>query len=326
MMKAAVISKFGEPAVLKIEQRDIPKLKAGYVLIEVYAAGINRPDIFQRRGNYPAPAGAVQDIPGLEVAGKIAAVGEGVDESRIGDEVMALLGGGGYAEYTVVHIGSCILIPENLSFIEAASLPETVFTVWHNVFQRGKLKNGDRLLVHGGSGGIGTTAIQLGALFGAKVYTTVGSEEKGAFAKALGAFDFVNYHNIAYEKAWSNEKINIILDSIGGDYFAKNFDLLESDGTLVYINAMKGARVEINLLKLMQKRIYLTGSTLRARDENFKAKLAREIERKVIPLLLDGKFKTNVHAVFPLEEVVKAHQLMEDGDFMGKIVLNFKAK
>jgi NADPH2:quinone reductase len=326
MMKAAVISKFGEPEVLKIEQRDIPALKAGYVLIEVYAAGINRPDIFQRRGNYPAPAGAVQDIPGLEVAGKIAAVGEGVDESRIGDEVMALLSGGGYAEYAVVHIGSCILIPKNLSFIEAASLPETVFTVWHNVFQRGKLKNGDRLLVHGGSGGIGTTAIQLGALFGAKVYTTVGSEEKGTFAKALGAFDFVNYRNIAYEKAWSNEKINIILDSIGGDYFAKNFDILESDGTLVYINAMKGARVEMNLLKLMQKRIYLTGSTLRARDENFKAKLAREIERKVIPLLVDGKFKTNVHAVFPLEEVVKAHQLMEDGDFMGKIVLNFKAK
>ncbi|WP_317130482.1 NAD(P)H-quinone oxidoreductase [Sphingobacterium olei] len=326
MMKAAVISKFGEPEVLKIEQRDIPKLKAGYVLIEVYAAGINRPDIFQRRGNYPAPAEAVQDIPGLEVAGKIAAVGEGVDDSRIGDKVMALLGGGGYAEYTVVHIGSCILIPKNLSFIEAASLPETVFTVWHNVFQRGKLKNGDRLLVHGGSGGIGTTAIQLGALFGAKVYTTVGSEEKGAFAKTLGAFDFVNYHNIAFEKALSNEKINIILDSIGGDYFAKNFDLLESDGTLVYINAMKGAKVEMNLLKLMQKRIYLTGSTLRARDENFKAKLAREIEKKVIPLLVDGKFKTNVHAVFPLEEVVKAHQQMEDGDFMGKIVLNFKAK
>ncbi|TJZ63573.1 NAD(P)H-quinone oxidoreductase [Sphingobacterium olei] len=325
-MKAAVISKFGEPEVLKIEQRDIPKLKAGYVLIEVYAAGINRPDIFQRRGNYPAPAEAVQDIPGLEVAGKIAAVGEGVDDSRIGDKVMALLGGGGYAEYTVVHIGSCILIPKNLSFIEAASLPETVFTVWHNVFQRGKLKNGDRLLVHGGSGGIGTTAIQLGALFGAKVYTTVGSEEKGAFAKTLGAFDFVNYHNIAFEKALSNEKINIILDSIGGDYFAKNFDLLESDGTLVYINAMKGAKVEMNLLKLMQKRIYLTGSTLRARDENFKAKLAREIEKKVIPLLVDGKFKTNVHAVFPLEEVVKAHQQMEDGDFMGKIVLNFKAK
>ncbi|WP_140938246.1 NAD(P)H-quinone oxidoreductase [Sphingobacterium lumbrici] len=325
-MKAVVISEFGKPEVLKIEQRDIPKLKVGYVLIEVYAAGINRPDIFQRKGNYPAPAGAAQDIPGLEVAGKIVAVGKGVDGSRIGDAVMALLSGGGYAEYTAVHIGSCILIPKNLSFVEAASLPETVFTVWHNVFQRGKLKYGDRLLIHGGSGGIGTTAIQLACLFGAKVYTTVGSEEKGAFTKELGAFDFVNYHNNDYEKVWYNEKINIILDSIGGDYFAKNFDLLESDGTLVYINAMKGAKVEMNLLKLMQKRICLTGSTLRARDENFKAELAREIEKNVIPLLEEGKFKTNVYAVFPLEEVVKAHQLMEDGDFMGKIVLNFKAK
>lgn len=326
MMKVAVISEFGRPEVLKIEKRNIPELKTDHVLIEVYAAGVNRSDIFQRKGNYHAPAGAVQDIPGLEIAGKIVAVGRGVDASRIGDKVMALLSGGGYAEYAAVHIGSCILIPSNLSFIEAASLPETVFTVWHNVFQRGKLKNGDRLLVHGGSGGIGTTAIQLGYLFGAKVYTTVGSEEKGAFSKELGAFDFVNYHNIAYEKAWSNEKINIILDSIGGDYFAKNFDLLESEGTLVYINAMKGAKVEMNLLKLMQKRIYLTGSTLRARDENFKADLAREIERNVIPLLEDGKFKTNIYAVFSLEEVAKAHQLMEDGYFMGKIVLDFKAK
>ncbi|GGH19610.1 NAD(P)H quinone oxidoreductase [Sphingobacterium alkalisoli] len=326
MMKAAVISEFGEPEVLKIEKREIPKLKTGYVLIEVHAAGINRPDIFQRRGNYPAPAGAIQDVPGLEVSGKIVAVGEGVDDSRIGDRVMALLSGGGYAEYATTHIGSCILMPKNLNFIEAASLPETLFTVWHNVFQRGKLKNGDRLLVHGGSGGIGTTAIQLGCLFGAKVYTTVGSEGKGTFAKKLGAFDFVNYHEVDYEKVWRNEKINIILDSIGGDYFTKNFDLLEDDGTLIYINAMKGAKVELNLLKLMQKRIFLTGSTLRARDESFKAELAEEIEREIVPLLMNGKFKTNVYKAFPLEEVVHAHKLMETGDFLGKIVLNMNRK
>lgn len=319
-MKAIIITKAGGPDVLEIQQRAMPDIAAYEVLIQVKAAGINRPDIFQRKGNYPAPQGVVEDIPGLEVAGIIAQVGKAITKWKVGDRVCCLIAGGGYAEYIAAHQDMCLPIPEGISFEEAAILPETVYTVWDNVFRRGALQQGECILIHGGAGGIGSTAIQLAKVFGARVLTTVSNEEKEAYCRQLGADSVVNYRKSDFREALGEEKVDVVLDSIGGDYFQKNLDLLNTDGRLVYINAMKGHRVELDILKLMQKRILLTGSTLRARDLSFKISLTRDIHQHVWPLI--GKsFQPQLFKVFPLEDVAKAHELMEDSAFLGKLAL-----
>ncbi|RKO70821.1 NAD(P)H-quinone oxidoreductase [Sphingobacterium puteale] len=322
-MKAVVITQPGGPDVLQVEELEQPRVGDLDVLIAVKAAGVNRPDVFQRKGNYPAPAGVDPRIPGLEVAGVIVEKGRLVDSWNIGDPVCALVAGGGYANYVSVYQGHCLPIPPNLTFEAAAALPETVFTVWDNVFRRGKLQAGDHFLVHGGAGGIGSTAIQLGVLFGAEVYTTVSSEEKGDFCQSLGASKVINYKSEDFQLALADLGVDVILDSIGGAYFEKNIALLNPDGHLVYINAMQGAKVELNLLKLMQKRITLTGSTLRARDRQFKELLRNEIWAKVWPKIVSGDFKPVLYHVLPFEEAPEAHRLMEDSVLLGKVVLTF---
>lgn len=323
-MKAIVITSFGGPEVLKVQERPDPIPQKHELLIRVKAAGINRPDVFQRKGNYPAPEGVAADIPGLEVSGIVEALGAEATNFKVGDEVMALLAGGGYAEFVVVNEGMCMAKPRNISFVEAAGLPETLFTVWHNVFQRGKLQSGENFLVHGGAGGIGTTAIQLAKAFGAHVYSTVGSIDKKLLTEGLGATKAVIYKDEDFVEAFADIGMDVILDSIGGEYFAKNIKIMNPDGRLVYINAMQGAKVELNLLKLMQKRISLTGSTLRARDIAFKSSLAREVEEKVIPLIANGTFKVEVSQVFDYRNAEEAHRQIERKDHFGKIILSFE--
>ena len=318
-MNAVVITKAGTPDVLQLEERSCPIPAANEVLIRVRAAGINRLDIFQRKGNYPAPAGVVDDIPGLEVAGVIEKLGVEVKGWRVGDRVCALIAGGGYAEYAVADEGSCLLLPEEVDFESGAALPETVFTVWDNVFRRANLAAGETILIHGGSGGIGSTAIQLAKLFGARVLTSTGSEEKVSYCRKLGADRVVNYRKEDFAQVFADEQVQVILDSVGGDYFQRNIDVLQADGRLVYINAIKGGRVDINLLQLMNKRIMLTGSTLRSRDLGFKKSLAKDVESFVWPLL-EKSFRPSIYKVFSLGEAAEAHRLMEKGGFFGKLV------
>ncbi len=320
-MKAIIITSPGEPSVLQLQERPQPGINADEVLIQVKAAGVNRPDIAQRKGNYPAPPGAPQDIPGLEVAGIITAIGENVTQWKIGERVCALVAGGGYAEYVNVIAGQCLPVPAHFSFAEAAGLPETVFTVWSNVFQRGRLQPGETLLVHGGSSGIGITAIQLAKNKNARVIVTVGSEEKGQACIKIGADRFINYKTQDFEKELMNEGIDVILDMIGGDYFDKNINLLRPEGRLVYINSMQGNMVKLNIMKMMQKRITITGSTLRSRDAAFKTSLAADIYKNVWPMMEAGKFKPVVFKTFSLVDADKAHELMESSDHIGKIIL-----
>lgn len=320
-MKAIVITKPGGPEVLQIQDREKPSPKPNEVLIRVKAAGVNRPDIFQRKGSYPPPADVSQDIPGLEVAGIVESIGSEVIQWKTGDLVCALLGGGGYAEYAVVDARHCLPVPAGWSFIEAASLPETIFTVWQNVFLRGSLKSGETFLIHGGSSGIGITAIQLAKAFGAEVYATAGSDEKCKACKDLGAKRSINYKNEDFEEVLKDIGMDVILDMIGGDYIPKNIRILKPDGRLVYINAMKGGKAEIDVTDIMKKRLILTGSTLRNRDASFKAQLSAEIKEYVWPVLEAGKFKPVIYKTFKLEDAAAAHQLMESGDHIGKIVL-----
>lgn len=320
-MKAISISQPGAPEVLKVQQRPIPAPLANQVLIRVKAAGVNRPDIFQRKGGYPPPADVPADIPGLEVAGIIERCGENVQRWKEGDAVCALLGGGGYAEYAVVDTRQCLPVPIGWSFSEAASLPETVFTVWHNVFQRGQLKRNENLLVHGGSSGIGITAIQLAKAFGAKVFCTAGSIEKCRVCMELGADKAINYREEDFEIELKDLGVNVILDMIGGDYTPKNIRLLKPDGRLVFINGMKGRNMELNITDIMTRRLTITGSTLRSRDPAFKAGLTSEIEEKVWPLLNAREFIPVIYKTFGLEDASKAHELMESSKHIGKIVL-----
>jgi NADPH:quinone reductase len=320
-MKAIIISKPGPPAVLIPADRPTPLPGKNEVLIQIKAAGVNRPDVAQRKGNYPPPPGASVDIPGLEVAGIIEACGAEVSRWKKGDKVCALLTGGGYADYVTVNEGQCLPIPTNLSFAEAASLPETVFTVWHNVFRRGLLKEGEHFLVHGGSSGIGITAIQLAKALGALVFATAGSKKKCDACIKLGADECINYKEEDFEKVLAPKGADVILDMIGGDYVAKNIRLLRPDGRMVFINAMKGNQMELNIRDIMQKRLTITGSTLRARDISFKATLAEEIEKNVWPLIESGKFKPIIYKTFPLQDAYKAHELMESSEHIGKIVL-----
>jgi NADPH2:quinone reductase len=320
-MEAIIITTPGNADVLQLAKRDIPQPADNEVLIRVAAAGINRPDIAQRKGNYPPPEGAPQDIPGLEVAGVIEACGKNIKRWQPGQEVCALLAGGGYSSYVTAHESLCLSKPSSLSFAEAASLPETVFTVWHNVFQRGHLQKGEHFLVHGGSSGVGIAAIQLAKSFGAKVFTTAGTAEKCEACINLGADICINYKKDDFELLLINEGVDVILDMIGGDYTAKNINILNTDGRLMYINAMNGARVYINIMDLMKQRLIISGSTLRSREISFKAQLAGEVEKHVWPLIEDGKFKPVVYKTFPLKNAAEAHRLMESSSHIGKIVL-----
>ncbi|HLT23020.1 MAG TPA: NAD(P)H-quinone oxidoreductase [Bacteriovoracaceae bacterium] len=320
-MKAVIISEFGGPEVLKITEREVPLINQDEVLIKVEAAGINRPDVLQRQGKYPAPAGAPSDIPGLEVAGVVTEVGKAVTRFSKGDRVCALLSGGGYAEYVAAPEVQCLPVPSNTSMIDAASLPETVFTVWHNVFERGDLKAGETLLVHGGSSGIGITAIQLAKALGSKVVVTVGTNEKGEACLEFGADKFINYKENDFGEVLEKMSMDVILDMVGGDYFPKNLNLLKADGRLVYINHMKGKNVELDINFLMRNRLHITGSTLRARDSDFKGRLRDAIEKNVWPLLESGKIKSMVSQSFKLSEVSKAHEIIDKHTHIGKLVL-----
>lgn len=320
-MKVVAINEYGEPDVLTIQEREIPSIADDEVLVHVKAAGVNRPDIFQRKGNYPAPPDAPKDVPGLEISGYIKSVGKDVETWRIGDKVCALLAGGGYAEYVNVYAGQCLPVPENFSFVEAAGLPETIFTVWHNVFQRGKLTAGETFLIHGGSSGIGVTAIQLAKAMGAKVLATAGSKEKCNACINIGADVCIDYKETDFEEAFKDQAVDVILDMIGGAYFEKNISILGEEGRLIYINAMKGNQVTLNIMKMMQKRITITGSTLRSRSKEFKASLADELKRHVWPILNEGKFSSMIYKTYPLEMASDAHTLMETSKHIGKIVL-----
>lgn len=320
-MKAIIITKPGAAEVLKLQECPMPQLKPNEVLIHVKAAGINRPDIFQRTGNYPPPPDVPQDIPGLEVAGIIAEMGSEVTQWKAGDAVCALLGGGGYAEYAAVDARHCLPVPSGWTFVEAASLPETVFTVWQNVFLRGGLKRGENFLVHGGSSGIGITAIQLAKVFGAEVYATAGSDEKCKTCENLGAKRSINYKKEDFEIVLKDIGLDVILDMIGGSYIAKNIRILKPDGRLVYINAMQGGKAEIDVTEFMRKRLTLTGSTLRNRDAVFKAQLSAEIRENIWPIMEAGKFKPVIYKTFKLEDAAAAHQLMESSEHIGKIIL-----
>jgi NADPH2:quinone reductase len=324
-MVAIEIASPGGPDVLVAVERPVPQPGLAEVLVQVAAAGVNRPDILQRLGRYPPPPGA-SDVPGLEMAGRIVAVGDGVARWKVGDEVCALVTGGGYAEFCVAPAAQCLPVPRGSTLVEAASLPETSFTVWTNVFERGKLQAGETFLVHGGSSGIGTMAIQLARAFGARVFATAGSEEKCVACERLGATRAINYHEADFvavvKDATSGAGVDVILDMVGGDYIPRNLEALAVDGRLVQIAFLKSAHVQLDLATIMRRRLTLTGSTLRPRSVAEKGAIADELRRHVWPLIEDRRVKPVVHAVFPLRQASEAHRLMESGVHIGKIVLH----
>ncbi len=320
-MEAVVITKPGGPEVLALKEYPTPEISGDQVLIEVKAAGLNRLDVFQREGNYPAPAGVPYDILGLEVAGTVTECGPEVTDLKVGDKVCALLEGGGYAEFVSVREGQCLPVPDGLSFAEAASLSETVFTVWSNIFQRGNLQPGETLLLHGGNSGIGITGIQIAHALGSKVIVTVGSEEKGKTCLYLGADLYINYKIQNFEEELQNEGVNVILDMVGGSYLAKNINILKPDGRLVHINAVDESGTSLDIRKVMTKRLTITGSTLRSRGYKFKKQLAKEVQKYVWPLIESKQFKPVIFQTFPFSEAAEAHRLLENGTHTGKIVL-----
>ncbi len=327
-MTCIEISQPGGPEVLRPATRPVPRPQPGEVLIRVAAAGVNRPDVVQRQGHYPAPPGA-SDIPGLEVAGTVAALGDGVDGVALGDAACALVSGGGYAEYCTAAASSCLPLPKGFDFARAAALPETFFTVWHNVFQRAHLQRGESFLVHGGSSGIGTTAIQLAKAFGARVFATAGSADKAQACQRLGADRAIDYNTedfVAVIAAETGGKgVDVILDMVGGDYLPRNVKCLAADGRLVNIAFLRGSKAELNFMPVMLKRLTLTGSTLRPQSVATKARIAGELREKVWPLLDAGRIAPVVHARFPLAQATAAHQLMESSAHIGKIVLDVLA-
>ena len=324
-MNAVAISEPGGPLVLKLERRDVPKPGPGQILIRVHAAGVNRPDVQQRKGAYPPPPGA-SDLPGLEVAGEVAALGAGAERWRVGDRVCALTPGGGYAEYVAVHGSNVLPLPAGFTYTEAAALPETYFTVWHNVFERGALKPGETLLVHGGTSGIGTTAIQLAHAIGARVIATAGSREKCDACLRLGADRAVNYREedfvTAVKEATGGKGADVILDMVGGDYVGRNYSAAAVDGRIVQIATQAGAVASADFSKLMVKRLVHTGSTLRPRSVEFKGAVAAALEAQVWPLLATRRVAPVMDMIFPLKEAWRAHERMEEGEHIGKIVLD----
>ena len=318
------IEKHGDPEVLKPHSMPVPEPGPGEVLIKVAAAGVNRPDMMQRKGLYPPPPGAT-DVPGLEVSGTVVSVGQNVNEPPINSEVCALVTCGGYAEYCLAAASICLPVPEKISLVNAAGIPETFFTVWTNVFERGQLKARESLLVHGGSSGIGTTAIQLGKAFGATVYTTAGTSEKCEFCEDLGADVSINYREQDFseeiKRLTEGKGVNVILDMVGGPYFPKNIRLLADEGRLVQIALMQGSKAEVDFRSLLLKRVTLTGSTLRPRSVEEKTKIAQALQKNVWPLLESGAVRPIIHQTFPLKHASEAHRLMESSTHIGKILL-----
>jgi len=320
-MKVIEIVEPGGPSVLKSSVRSIPKPKRNEVLIKISYAGVNRPDVLQRSGSYLPPPGA-SDLPGLEASGIIFAIGKNVTNWEVGDEVCALLPGGGYAEYAVTQASHCLPVPTGMSLKQAAALPETLFTVWSNVFQRGGLKPNEKFLVHGGSSGIGTMAIQLANLFGSEVYATAGSEAKCSACEELGAIRAINYNKEDFlEVIKSIGGVHLILDMVGGAYIEKNIKALVDDGRLVQIAFLTGAKVELNFAQIMTRRLTITGSTLRPQSDLSKSQIASELLEKIWPLLSTGRINPVINSVFDLNDVSSAHLLMESSKHIGKIVL-----
>ena len=328
-MKAIEITSYGAPEVLKPTQRDDPVAGAGELLIRVAASGVNRPDVLQRKGHYPVPPGA-SDLPGLEVAGTIVngdAAAMAAAGLKVGDRVCALIAGGGYAELCVAPVGQCLPVPAGLSDIEAASLPETFFTVWSNVFDRGRLQPGETLLVQGGTSGIGVTAIQLAKAYGAKVIATAGSDDKCAACVALGADHAINYrtHDFVAEvkRLTDGQGANVVLDMVAGDYVARELQCLADDGRLVIIAVMGGVKSEIDAGAVLRRRLVITGSTLRPRPVAFKTAIATSLRAQVWPWLVSGQVKPVIHQVFPAADAAAAHALMESNQHIGKLVLTW---
>jgi len=323
-MIAIEITSPGEPDVLVPVERPRPVPAAGEVLIKVAAAGVNRPDVFQRRGRYPPPPGA-SDIPGLEVSGIVEALGPGVDTFHAGDAVCALVAGGGYAEYCVAPAPQCLPAPRGLDLVAAAGIPETFFTVWTNVFDRGRLRASESILVHGGSSGIGTTAIQLARARGARVFATAGSAEKCAACERLGAERAINYRSEEFvaivRELTGGRGVDVVLDMVGGEYFARNVDALAVEGRLVEIATLQGVKAELNIQTIMQRRLTITGSTLRARPVAEKGAIARAVHEHVWPLIESGAVTPVIHATFPLRAAADAHRVMEASTHTGKLIL-----
>jgi len=320
-MQAVEIAEPGGPEVLRPCRRPVPAPRRGEVLIRVEAAGVNRPDVLQRRGLYPPPPGA-SDLPGLEVAGEIVAMGEAAEGRALGDRVCALLAGGGYADYAVAPAGQCLPIPRGLTAVEAASLPETVLTVWANVFELGGFRAGDNVLIHGGTSGVGVAAVQLAAAFGGRVFATAGSPEKARACEALGAERGIDYRGedfVAVLEAAGGA--DLILDMVGGDYLPRNLKAAAASGRIVSIASLRGGQPPLDILQMMRKRLTLTGSTLRGRSLAEKAALCRAVEKRVWPLIERGEVRPVVHAVFPLADAAEAHRVMESSAHVGKLVL-----
>lgn len=323
-MIAIEIREPGGPEVLVPVERPTPVPAAGEVLIKVAAAGVNRPDVFQRLGRYPPPPG-VTDIPGLEVSGIITEVASGAGSFRVGEAVCALVAGGGYAEYCVAPAPQCLPAPLGLDLADAAAIPETFWTVWTNVFERGRLQAGESILIHGGSSGIGTTAIQLARSFGARVFATAGSADKCAACERLGAERCINYREDDFvavvREQTAGRGVDVVLDMVGGAYFARNLDVLATEGRLVEIATLQGAKAELNIQTVMQRRLTITGSTLRARPVADKGAIAEAVHRRVWPLIESGAVKPIVYATFPLRDASAAHRVMESSAHIGKLVL-----
>ncbi|KAF1852517.1 hypothetical protein Lal_00037251 [Lupinus albus] len=323
-MRAIEIKQFGGPEVLQACERPVPELKAGEVLIKVHAAGVNRPDVFQRTGNYPVPPGA-SDLPGLEVAGEIVAGDLGDSGFKLGDLVCALVQGGGYAEFCAAPLAQCLPVPKGLSALEAAALPENYFTVWSNVFDRGQLSGEETLLVQGGSSGIGVTAIQIARALGHRVFATAGSADKCRACEELGAERAINYKTEDFEavvkELTDGRGVNVILDMVGGDYLPREIKSLADDGRLVFIAQLGGSKGELDMGQVMRRRLTITGSTLRPRPIAFKAAIATNLRQHVWPLIEAGKIKPVIHHRFPLEQAAQAHAMMESSAHIGKIML-----
>ena len=319
----------GDPEVLQVASCPVPTAGPGQLLVKVEAAGVNRPDVLQRKGMYPVPPSA-SPIAGLEVCGEVVAHGDGASKFGIGEKICALVNGGGYAEYVAVPEGQCLPVPDGLSAVEAAALPETFFTVWTNVFNRGALKSGESFLVHGGSSGIGTTAIQLAKARGATVFATAGSKEKCAACEELGATLGVNYREQDFvevlKEATDGKGIDVILDMVSGDYLPRNVELAAMHGRIVIIATLRGRQADLNIGPIMLKCLVLTGSVLRPRTDAEKAAIADALLEHAWPLIESGKVKPVIHSVFPLEDAAKAHALMESSEHIGKIVLNLSAE
>jgi NADPH2:quinone reductase len=318
------ISKPGGPEVLLPETRSVPVPGPGEILVKVHAAGVNRPDVSQRSGSYPPPPGA-SDLPGLEISGEVVALGPDVRKHKLGDKVMSLVAGGGYAQYCIAQDAQAMTVPPALSMLEAGATPETLMTVWHNVFERGALQPGETLLIHGGSSGIGTMATQLAKAFGSKVIVTVGSKDKADACVKLGADRAINYKTEDFvaevKAATAGAGANVILDMVGGDYIERNYDAAAVDGRIVQIAFLGGPKAQVNFTKLMVKRLHHTGSTLRPRSNADKAAMVAAIEAKVMPLLSEGRIKPLMDSTFPLEKAADAHRRMETSEHIGKIVL-----